>query len=54
MTFAKDGLAEHRRRESIPFLPYENFDDVWRGLEGLDAPSEPVDGEPCPGWREPA
>jgi 2-hydroxy-3-keto-5-methylthiopentenyl-1-phosphate phosphatase len=53
VTFAKDGLAEHCRRESIPFLPYENFDDVRRALEDLRASSEPVDGEPCPGWREP-
>jgi 2-hydroxy-3-keto-5-methylthiopentenyl-1-phosphate phosphatase len=54
VTFAKNGLAEHRRRESIPFLPYENFDEVRRALEGLGAHSGPVDGEPCPGWREPA
>ena len=54
MTFAKDELAEHCRRESIPFHPYANFDDVRRALERLGAPSQPVDGEPCPGWREPA
>ena len=54
VTFAKDGLAEHCRRESIPFLPYENFDGVRLALERLGAPSPPVDGEPCPGWREPA
>jgi 2-hydroxy-3-keto-5-methylthiopentenyl-1-phosphate phosphatase len=54
VTFAKDGLAEHCRRESIPFLPYRNFDDVRLALEGLVASFEPVDGEPCPGWREPS
>ena len=53
VTFAKDGLAEHCRRESLPFLPYENFDDVRLALERLGAPSSPVGGEPCPGWREP-
>ena len=54
VTFAKDDLAEHCGRESIPFLPYETFDDVRLALEGLVTVSEPVDGEPCPGWREPA
>jgi 2-hydroxy-3-keto-5-methylthiopentenyl-1-phosphate phosphatase len=50
--FAKDGLAEHCRRESIPFLPYRNFDDVRSALEGLGVPSGPLGGDPCPGWRE--
>jgi 2-hydroxy-3-keto-5-methylthiopentenyl-1-phosphate phosphatase len=54
VTFAKDGLAEHCRREAIPFLPYRNFDEVRLALEGLAASFEPVDGEPCPGWREPS
>lgn len=53
ITFAKDALAEHCRRESIPFFPYEDFDDVRSGLEELGVPSSPVDGEPCPGWRDP-
>jgi hypothetical protein len=54
VTFAKDGLAEHCRRESIPFLPYRDFDDVRQALTQLDAPLGPIDGEPCPGWRVPA
>jgi 2-hydroxy-3-keto-5-methylthiopentenyl-1-phosphate phosphatase len=54
VTFAKDGLAEHCRRESMPFLAYENFDDVRNSLERLDAVAGPLGGEPCPGWREPA
>ena len=37
VTFAKDELAEHCRRASIPFLAYEDFDDVRTSLEGLDA-----------------
>jgi 2-hydroxy-3-keto-5-methylthiopentenyl-1-phosphate phosphatase len=53
VTFAKDELAEHCRRESIPFLPYEDFDDVRRELLEHDSAHEPVGGEPCPGWREP-
>jgi 2-hydroxy-3-keto-5-methylthiopentenyl-1-phosphate phosphatase len=54
VTFAKDELSEHCRRESIPFLPFEDFDDVRRGLAQLDTPAGPVGGEPCPGWRVPA
>ena len=53
VTFAKDGLATHCRREAIPYLPYENFGDVRAVLEGLDTMPSPVGGEPCPGWREP-
>jgi 2-hydroxy-3-keto-5-methylthiopentenyl-1-phosphate phosphatase len=52
VTFAKDGLAAHCRHESIPFLPYRSFDDVRLTLERLGVPSGPLDGEPCPGWRE--
>ncbi len=54
VTFAKDELAEHCRRASIPFLAYEDFDGVRTSLEGLDAAAGPLGGEPCPGWREPA
>ncbi len=54
VTFAKDGLAEHCRRASIPFLAYEDFDDVRRALLELDGSLAPVGGEPCPGWREPS
>jgi 2-hydroxy-3-keto-5-methylthiopentenyl-1-phosphate phosphatase len=54
VTFAKNELAGHCRRESIPFLLYETFDDVRRALEELGTLSEPVGGEPCPGWREPS
>jgi 2-hydroxy-3-keto-5-methylthiopentenyl-1-phosphate phosphatase len=54
VTFAKDGLAEHCLRASIPFLAYEDFDDVRISLEGLHVVAGPLGGEPCPGWREPA
>ena len=53
VTFAKDGLASHCRREAIPFLPYEDFGDVRAGLQGFGTVPSPVGGEPCPGWREP-
>jgi 2-hydroxy-3-keto-5-methylthiopentenyl-1-phosphate phosphatase len=54
VTFAKDDLAEHCRRASIPFLAYEDFDDVRISLEQLEVAAGPLGGEPCPGWREPA
>jgi hypothetical protein len=47
-------LAEHRRTESIPFLPSEDFDDVRDTLVRLDTLPEPIGGEPRPGWRVPA
>ena len=53
VTFAKDGLAGHCLRESIPYFPYENFDDVRLGLEALGTAPGPPGGEPCPGWRDP-
>jgi 2-hydroxy-3-keto-5-methylthiopentenyl-1-phosphate phosphatase len=54
VTFAKDGLAEHCRRASIPFLAYRDFDDVRIALQELEVAAGPLGGEPCPGWREPA
>ena len=54
VTFAKDDLAEHCRKESIPFFPYRDFDDIRETLLRLDTLPGPVGGEPCPGWRVPA
>jgi 2-hydroxy-3-keto-5-methylthiopentenyl-1-phosphate phosphatase len=54
VTFAKDELAEHCRTESMPFLPYEDFDDIRDTLVRLDTLPGPTGGEPCPGWRVPA
>jgi 2-hydroxy-3-keto-5-methylthiopentenyl-1-phosphate phosphatase len=54
LTFAKGHLVEHCRSESIPFVLYEDFDDVRATLEASASIPGPVDGEPCPGWREPA
>lgn len=53
VVFAKDGLADHCRRESIPYFHYEDFDDVRLDLEGLATLQGPLGGEPCPGWRDP-
>lgn len=54
VTFAKDELAEHCRREAIPFVPYADFDDIREALGRPDVLPGPLGGEPCPGWREPA
>jgi 2-hydroxy-3-keto-5-methylthiopentenyl-1-phosphate phosphatase len=51
VTFAKEGLAEHCRREGIPYVPYRDFGDVRSALEALDVIAGPAGGEPCPGWR---
>jgi 2-hydroxy-3-keto-5-methylthiopentenyl-1-phosphate phosphatase len=53
VTFAKDDLAGHCRRESIPFFPYADFDDVREAVGRLDVLPGPLGGEPCPGWRVP-
>jgi len=53
ITFAKDGLADHCRREAIPFLAYRDFDGVRDALTRLEAAPRPIGGEPCPGWRDP-
>ncbi len=53
VVFAKAELVDICRRESVPFLAWETFDDVRAALETLDALPEPVGGERCPGWRLP-
>ena len=53
VTFAKNGLAEHCRIEGIPYIAYRDFGDVRSALERLESVPRPVNGEPCPGWREP-
>jgi 2,3-diketo-5-methylthio-1-phosphopentane phosphatase len=54
LTFAKGHLAEHCREEGIPFVRYDDFDDVRTAIQDPAIPLGPLDGEPCPGWREPA
>lgn len=51
VTFAKDALVEHCREDGVPFVPWQDFDDVraWLG-SGRELPGAlaPVT---CPGWR---
>src|SRR5439155_19923004 len=56
VTFAKHHLATLCEQEGIPFLPWQDYDDVRRGLEtiaaGRLAITIPVDPALCPGWTE--
>lgn len=50
MTFAKGELVEHCIRDGVPFVAWEDFDDVRRTLERTDDLPGPVSPEGCPGW----
>jgi 2,3-diketo-5-methylthio-1-phosphopentane phosphatase len=54
VVFAKKQLVDICRADGVPFLPWDSFDDVRRGLEQLDAAPGPVAPEVCPGWDDPA
>jgi 2-hydroxy-3-keto-5-methylthiopentenyl-1-phosphate phosphatase len=51
VVFAKDALVDIARRDGVPFLGWETFDDVRHQLEHLDGLPGPVGAERCPGWR---
>jgi 2-hydroxy-3-keto-5-methylthiopentenyl-1-phosphate phosphatase len=53
VVFAKKHLVDICRSDGIPFLPWEDFDDVRRGLEALAEASVPVAPDRCPGWEVP-
>lgn len=50
LVFARDALAALCRREAIPHVEWETFDDVRRVLEADTAPPGPVAPMQCPGW----
>jgi 2,3-diketo-5-methylthio-1-phosphopentane phosphatase len=53
VVFAKRYLAEYCAGASVPFVPWETFDDVRTAIEaGVDVPG-PVNPEQCPGWTVP-
>jgi 2-hydroxy-3-keto-5-methylthiopentenyl-1-phosphate phosphatase len=58
LTFAKHNLADICTTDGIPFLPWTDFDDVRRGVEGFSgregAAPGPAGPTLCPGWTEPA
>jgi 2-hydroxy-3-keto-5-methylthiopentenyl-1-phosphate phosphatase len=53
VVFAKKHLVEICRRDGVPFLPWETFDDVRNGIEELTKLPGPVSPAVCPGWTLP-
>jgi 2-hydroxy-3-keto-5-methylthiopentenyl-1-phosphate phosphatase len=51
LVFAKDALVDLCREDGIPFVTYEDFDDVWTALENTQAMPGPVAPDRCPGWH---
>jgi 2-hydroxy-3-keto-5-methylthiopentenyl-1-phosphate phosphatase len=51
VVFAKDVLVDIARRDGVPLLEWETFDDVRHQLERLEDLPGPVGAERCPGWR---
>lgn len=50
VVFAKLGLVPICEADGVPFLPYENFEDISDALERLEAPAGAVAPVSCPGW----
>jgi 2-hydroxy-3-keto-5-methylthiopentenyl-1-phosphate phosphatase len=51
LVFAKDALVEICRDDGVPFVPYEDFDDVRAALEVARTLPGAVAPERCPGWH---
>ena len=51
LVFAKDVLVDLCRDDGVPFLPYEDFDDVRDALTNSDSVPGPVAPDLCPGWH---
>jgi 2-hydroxy-3-keto-5-methylthiopentenyl-1-phosphate phosphatase len=51
IVFAKDALVGWCRRDGVPFVPWNDFDDVRARLVANDGLPGPIAPEPCPGWR---
>lgn len=50
VTFAKLGLVPICEADGVPYLPWDDFDDVVRSLEALERLPGPVAPVRCPGW----
>jgi 2,3-diketo-5-methylthio-1-phosphopentane phosphatase len=53
LVFAAKHLVDICRKDGVPFLPWENFDDVRRGLDRTERLPERVAPLVCPGWTVP-
>ena len=53
VTFAKLELVAHCERDGVAFVPWNDFDDVRRWLEGPTPLPGPVSPVLCPGWTLP-
>ena len=51
IVFAKDALVAICRDDGVPFVPYQDFDDVRASLELVEALPGAVAPEQCPGWH---
>ena len=53
VTFAKDALVGWCERDEVPFVPWNDFEDVRARLASGTALPGPVAPVRCPGWRSP-
>ena len=53
VTFAKQALVAFCRADGVPFVPWDDFDDVRRELEATATLPGPVAPLECPGWTTP-
>lgn len=53
VTFAKLGLVDHCVADGVPFVAWDDFDDVRRTLVTIDTLPGPVAPAQCPGWKLP-
>ena len=53
VTFAKLDLVAHCKRDGVPYVAWDSFDDVRGWLDGGHEPPGPVAPIPCPGWTLP-
>lgn len=52
LVFAKDRLPAICEADGVPFLPWDDFDDVRRALTDGARPHAPVEPERCPGQED--
>lgn len=52
VVFAKDHLVDLCEADGVPFLPWQDFDDVRAALESLSVLPGALAPVRCPGWRE--